>query len=150
MAFPSTNSLATLDEALTSARSTAGSLRAEAVTIRNLCAQPLDATRLLVFLGFLADKADRLTVLAAVPGLGAYAQSQLSDGALNIATEFTAMQTQITAARTWIGANYPKDGGGNLLERKVDAQGRIVTNTFAPANTVGLVTALDALIASIA
>lgn len=149
MAFPSTNSLATLDEALTSARTTAGTLRAEAVTLKNLCAQPLDATRLLVFLGFLADKADRLTALAAVPGLGAYAQSQLSNGTLDIAAEFTAMQAQITATRSWINANFPKDGNGNVLERKLDANGRIVTNTFAPAQTAGLVTVLDALTAAI-
>jgi hypothetical protein len=144
MAFPSASGSTTLAAALSSATTTA------AVTLRNLCAQPLDATRLLLFLGFLADKADRLATLAAVPGLGAYAQAQLSNGSLDIATEFTAMQAQITATRTWIGANVPKDGAGNVLERKLDGNGRLVTNTFTPAQTAGLVTVLDALVASIA
>jgi hypothetical protein len=147
--FP-TNATRTLDAALTQVLSLAAQLKAETQTVKALCAAPLDATRLIQYQSFLADKADSFTALAAVPGLGAYAQTQLGDGTLNIAAEFTTMTNALTATRTWIGANFPKAASGELLERKFDAAGRTTTNMFSTAQTAGLATVLDALIATIA
>jgi tartrate dehydratase beta subunit/fumarate hydratase class I family protein len=149
MTFP-TASTTSLAIALNDALVYAGQLKAEAQTVRALCvAGPVDAIRMTTFESFLADKADAFTSLAAVSGLGAYAQTQLGNGTLNIAAEFTSMQAALNSVRNWIGTNYPKAASGEILERKFDAQGRTITNTFSTAQTAGLVTVLDALIAAI-
>lgn len=88
--------------------------------------------------------------LSTTPGLAAYAQEQLDDNALNIATEFTSMQAAITAVLDWIKTNLPKDGSGYLLVRQIDGSNAVVDRQFTPAQTAGLRTVLDALAATIA
>ncbi|MHB1170455.1 MAG: hypothetical protein ACYC28_14355 [Longimicrobiales bacterium] len=84
-----------------------------------------------------------------VNGIGAYAQSQLGDGTLDIAAEFAAMVAAIDAVTDWIRTHFPRDGDGYLLARTWGVDGP-VDRTFAPALTAGLRTQLDVLIATVA
>lgn len=119
--------------------------------LRNASAAgPVGANNIITYLGDLADQRDRLAALVSAPGLAAYAQAQYADGGLDIAAEYNATFAATTQVRDWIIANFPKDGSGNLLEKKLDANGRVALNTFSSGALTDLRTQLDALIATIA
>jgi hypothetical protein len=152
MAFPSAggtkaNSLA---DAWDRVRAVAAAVKRSAQNLNTLSlAGPIAGTSIVRFCGDLADARDTFTQLAAVSGLGAYAQEQVADPALNIANEFTAMLNAIDSTRTWITTNFPKDGGGFLLAVSFDANGRTVERTFDTATLAGFRTQLAALISTI-
>jgi len=58
------------------------------------------------------------------------------------------MKTTAEATRDWIIANFPNTGG-LLLERSFDVNGRMVLATLTTAQTAGLRTELNLLIATI-
>lgn len=99
----------------------------------------------------LAGKKDRLAVIATVPGLAAYAQAQVNDATLNIATEFTGMANATVTLTNWMIANFPKDASGYLLAKQfnTDNSGRQIDRMFTAASLAGFVTALNALLATI-
>lgn len=88
------------------------------------------------------------STLKTTPGLAAYAKDQESDQAYDVAAEFTAMQTSLTSAMTWMESNVPT----NVTTKPVNewGDGVIVSNTFTPAQTAGLQTALQGVIDEIA
>lgn len=90
----------------------------------------------------------RITAAAAVPGIGAYAQEQKGNPSLNVGAEFTAVMNAISGVITWMEANYPKDGEGYLLDTQFNS-GTFTTRVFTPAQSAGLRTVLDTLIATI-
>jgi hypothetical protein len=105
-----------------------------------------------VVLGLVDDLRLRLSVLntcAATPGIGPYAQEQVSDPALNIGAEFNTMTAAIQDVVAWIVTNFPKDAGGRLLSHTINADGTRVPQSFTPAQTAGLTTRLNTLIAAI-
>lgn len=73
-----------------------------------------------------------LQTLAAVPGIGAWAQQQEGDSEYEIGPEFTALVTAMNAASTGIEAAFPKDAAGTLLLSKLGAGGAIEDLTFTP------------------
>ena len=85
--------------------------------------------------------------VAAVPGIAAYAQAQEGDGAYDVAAEFTAMTDAIDDVGAWILANVPTSGGYVQMEQW-SASG-VSVRQFTTAQTAGLRTQLDALIATI-
>jgi hypothetical protein len=128
----------------------AGAVKQGAQTLVALSnAGPVGAAQIIRFCADLADARDLFTRLAAVPGLGAYAQEQIANPSLNIATEFTAMATAIDNARSWIVTNFPKDASGYLLAMQFDANGRTNERLFDTASLAQLRTQLTALIATI-
>jgi hypothetical protein len=84
---------------------------------------------------------DQFNTLRTTPGLADYAQAQENDPAYDVAAEFAVMQAAITAATDWMDANIPTS-----VTAKVPSEwdgGVIISNTFTPAQTVGLQTALQ-------
>jgi len=153
MAFPTAT---TPDEAWPRVKQVMLQIRSGAVQLRDSSASgPIGANNVISYLGDLADQIDQLATLTAVPGLAAYAQAQTTNGGLDIVAEYNATKATITAlpARTgireWMIDNFPKDGSGNLAEKKFDANGRTVLNTFSSASLSALRTKLDTLIATI-
>lgn len=121
----------------------AQSIRAESV------AGPVSASRILNYERELRSFRARLEEIAAMPGLAAHvtALANTPQG-YNVATEYTALRTQIDATTTWIRTNFPKDANGYLLERTLSAEGP-VERTFTTAQLAAFRTQLDALIAAI-
>lgn len=126
-----------------------------AATIKQ-CAQSLNtqsnagavgASYLVNSLVLLANHRDLLTAAAAVPGISAYAQSQ--SGNTDIASDFNAVLAALDAARDWVIANFPKDGGGFLLERTFAADGRWTERQFTTAALAPLRALLQTLISTI-
>ena len=87
--------------------------------------------------------------VAAIPGIAAYAQAQFNDATYNIATEFTTMTNALAAALSWITTNFPKDAQGFSQSYTINADGSKTPASFTSAQTAGLVTALNAVAATI-
>jgi len=81
-------------------------------------------------------------------GIATYAQEQLGQ---NIVQDFTDMRAAAQSAFTTIRDLLPVQSGPNayLQARTIDAQGNVTDRTFAPAQTAGVRTALDTVIATI-
>lgn len=152
MTFPSSlgSKPETLSQALEKITRTAGQVKAAAQQIRAASLTgPTGVNNVITYLGDLADFRDTLARLSATTGLAAFAQAQYSSASLDIAADYTTMLAAIDAVRTWIATNFPKAASGELLEKKFDANGRVVLNTFTTAALAGFRTQLDALIATI-
>lgn len=152
MTFPATNGASvplTLDAAWAQARDTAAQIQVQANSLNaqiaagNVNAQVLiNAQTLFVALN------TRLTTIASMSGIVAYAQAQVSNPSLDVAAAFTAMQNALIACGTWIINNFPKDTG-NFLQAVSFSGGNVVWATFSTAQLSGLATLLTALLATI-
>jgi hypothetical protein len=152
MAFPSETGTKEFDleRAWSHARQWAGMVKLAASNVRTLSlAGTLTATNVLQLSNHLADAKVEFARVSSVPGIGAYAQEQVANPALNIATEFTGMTNAIDGTIGWIVANFPKDGGGFLLAQTILASGRQQDRVFTAVATAGFRTQLDALISAI-
>ncbi len=151
MAFPSTAGTApeALSVAWVRAMSIAGSIKLDTQAIRaQSLAGNVGASRILNHLTFLADQKVALQAIAALPGIGAYAQAQANDPGLNVATEFNAMIAAMDGVRDWVIANFPA-ASGYLQAQSFQADGRTTDRQFNTASLVNYRTQLDALIAAI-
>lgn len=90
---------------------------------------------------------DMLAAYAATPGFNAAAREEYDDPNLTLTTEVAAVVTACDNCLTWVATNYPKDGAGYLLDRKL-VGGAIESRSFTGAQMAGLVAQLDALLAS--
>lgn len=152
MPFPSAGGTKadSLADAWERARAVAASVKQQATNLSTLSAAgPISGMSIIRFCGDLADARDTFTRLAAVPGLGAYAQEQVATPGLDVVAEFNAMGAAIDATRTWITTNFPKDAGNYLLAVQFTAQGRTTERTFDSESLAGFRTQLAALIATI-
>lgn len=95
--------------------------------------------------------------VAATPGIGAYAAEQYGSG-YTIGPDFTAFVSALEDVRDWIVGALPREpvnpadptGPRHLLLQTVAADGSRTDRTFSVAQTAGLRTVLDALIATVA
>lgn len=132
------------------ARGIAAEVKTRSVLLRSTSlAGPISAWSIIDYATFLADAKVAFARCSSLSGINAYAQAQIGDATINVATEFSNMVSQLNATVAWIIANFPKDGGGFLLAATWLADGRITYRTLTTAQTAGLRTALDALIATI-
>lgn len=147
MAFPGT-SVQSLAEAWSHARQTATAIKNRA----DLMVNSASVTRMqvLIYLNSLADALAALAIDAAMPGLAAYAQEQQANPALNIATEYAAMRTQIIATQDWIVANFPKDASSIAAVYSFDANKRYADVNLTAGQLTAFKTQLAALSATIA
>ena len=146
MAFPA--STATLSEGWINACRMALAMKRQAQEDRaRMAAGPVPASLVLDMEPRLRDTKASLQQVAAIPGIAEYAQQQANNPALNVATEFTAMLNALDNVVAWIRTNYPVHNG-YLLSQTFGATGR-QDRTFSAAETAGLRTVLDALIASV-
>lgn len=132
-------------------RNAAGDIKQQSQQLRDLAAaNNVPGSRITTWLANMASLQTTLDTMTAVTGMAAYAQAQTNDPTLDIAAAYTAMKNALTAARSWVLANYPKDVNGYLLDTKLNATtGVPEARLFTPAETAGLRTQLDAVIASI-
>ena len=86
------------------------------------------------------------TATAAISGIAAYATQQ-EGGAYDVATAWANMNSAIDAVINWIVTNIPQSGGFVVLEQWT-ANG-VTVQSFTPAQTAGLRTVLNSLIATI-
>ncbi len=149
MAFPS--STKSLNAIWLGSQSTAARIRVEAQETRDTSAAGNISTKVILdFATGLADAIQDLAVAAATPGIVQYARDQLANPTLDVVVEYTAMRAQMIATRDWIGTNFPADVNGYLLFIQFTAERRFTYRQFTSAQTAGLRTQLDALIATIA
>lgn len=151
MAFPSsTGTKASLAAAWTSATDWASRVKSSCTSVRNSSsAGPIGASQIWFIDTLLFDARAAFQSISDIPGIAAYAQEQVNDPTLNVATEFASMVAQIDATRTWINTNFPKDGSGFLLDRTRDSSARFVDRQFSTATLATFRTVLDELIATI-
>lgn len=150
--FPSTSgsNAISLDVALQEAMSVAAQVKQAAQTLANNATGTLGADKIVWWPVYLSTQNSLLSSYAAVPGIAAYAQTQLGNATLNIATAYAAMQSALQATITWITTNFPADTNGNLLYTQYGSGGSVLTYTqFSASELTGLVTVLNALIATI-
>lgn len=152
MAFITTRNRQNLDRAFLQAQELARRVRERTQTTRDRAAAGnITAYEILnsVYSEFKGAR-DSFQTLASVEGIAAYAQGQFPDlPGYDIATEFTAMTTAIDGVLSWVRANFPDDGGGFLLALSFDVDDTIKPAEFTPAQTVGLRSALDAVLLAI-
>lgn len=89
----------------------------------------------------------QMAAIAAVPGIVQYAKDQKNDQALDVIAEFQAMRAAVQGVAAAIVTAFPTSGI-YLLAVSFDAQGT-VDRQFTPAQTAGIRTTLDAVVASI-
>lgn len=151
MPFKSSAGGDALGQAYDAVRAVAGAIKREAQTLHDQCAAgDVEAWRIAQYCESLSNSRDRLAALAAIPGLGAYAQAQENDPAYDVAAEYATMRDAIDATRTWIVANFPKDASGYLQAFQFTAQAKLARRALTTAQTAGLRTTLQSLIATIA
>jgi hypothetical protein len=151
MAFPSSSGSKADDlaNAWGGVRSNAAHIKVYSQDLRSASAAgPIQAATIVLYADQLASAKAAFDRYTAVPGLAAYAREQVNDPALDIVAEYQTMAAQLVAVRDWIIANFPKDASGYLLYHQFDAAGKIVQRTLSSAQTAGLRTQLDALIAT--
>lgn len=152
MAFPASGgSRQDLGDVLIRVRYAARRIKNIAQDLRTASAAgPILARRPVVVMEELSELRAQLVTLAAVPGLAVYAQDQFGDANLNIVTEYTAMRNALDAVVSWITGAIPKDSvSGRWLLIEEIVSGQRVDRTFSSAETAGMRTVLDALIATI-
>lgn len=147
MAFPA--SRGALSDVLEKACRAALDIRSRADEARARMAQgDVTASQILDLYQRLRVQRNVLNDASSKSGIGAYAQDQLGDEALDVAAEFSGMISEIDATLQWIEDNFPTDADGHLLARKWGAAGPI-DRAFTPAQTSGLRARLDALAATV-
>src|SRR3990167_6800386 len=143
MAFPSATGTKqdSLALAWERARSVAATVKSRTQTLRDQSAAgPTAVGEILNYATVLAEMRLALARSQSVSGIGAYAQAQVADPALNVATEFSNMLSTLDATTAWIVTNFPKDAGGFLLAVTftADNTGRTQFRTLSSAQTAGL------------
>jgi hypothetical protein len=118
--------------------------------LRNASAAgPIQSGQILsVFQALRQDRAALVTA-SSTPGLAQYAKDQKNNQTLDVVAEFNGMIAAIDQVVSWITTNFPKDAATQcLLERTLGSEGPIEV-TFTSAQTAGMRTQLDSLIATI-
>lgn len=144
--FPASG-VTTLATAWGQVRGTAAHIKQQSVDLNN--ASSVTRMTVLHYCNALADALARLDQYAAVTGLAAYAQNELNDSSLNIATEFSTMRTQIVTLQDWIVANFPKDASNNLIVYSFDSTKRFADIALTTAQLSAFKTQLNGLINTI-
>lgn len=147
MTFPSTNAMPTLAEGLMRARSQAASIKAIAANNSTaMKAGSISSSGVFSLLDNLLGAKNILSQAAALSGMDTYAEAQLGQ---SISADFTAMMNAITDVINWVVQNFPKDTDGYLQTATMNSDGTRIERSFTSAQTAGLATLLDALVATI-
>lgn len=113
-------------------------------------AGPILRNRLVNLIRILDEAVDKWDAVSSVPGIQAYARSQIDDNTLDIAAEFTAMRAACDELRNWIVANFPTDSqSGAWLVSAWSSAGLEVHLTFSTAQLSQFRTRADSLLATI-
>ena len=112
-------------------------------------ASPIAASVILEILNRMSKAVVNLGNYIAYPGFDDMARAIIAGytGSLSTDTQITITAMQNTA--NWVITNIPKDANGWVLVYKWNADGTITDRVFQPAQTAGLVTALQGIEATI-
>lgn len=147
MGFPTNSTRRSLSSALDRAQSQADSIKRIAQNNRDrMAAGTITSSGIISLLDNLDGAHNVLAETASLPGIGEFAEAQLGQTVL---VEFGQMMTAIDAASAWIRANFPVGTGGHLQSESWGVGHARVERTFSTAETAGLRTLLDAVIAAI-
>ena len=89
------------------------------------------------------DSLQWITIAQARPGMVAYAQAELDDGALDFAAEATAYRTQVEGFETWISGAWPSDAFS------VDSVGRTTARAMTGPESTAFFSHLDDVLATL-
>jgi len=156
MAFPSNLGVVQedLSRAWERARDVSGDVKQKAQAIRaKSAAGIMTSSDVLDFNTYLADTKLQFNAISALGApLASYAQAQINNNTINIATEFANMVAALDSVVAWVIANFPKTATTNELRAKTftgDGSGRTVDVVFLAVDTASFRTQVDALIAAI-
>jgi hypothetical protein len=147
MVLPSsTSSMAT---GLAQVQNIAASVKSQAGNVLvTLQSGPVNTLFIFQMLDQLNGLITSLNALSATAGLNAYATSQLPGYAGTMTTDITATVNAAQACINWVVTNFPTSGGF-LSAFTLNANGTRTPASFTSAQTAGLQTAIQALIATI-
>lgn len=147
MAFEASSQIPTY--AYERARALANRMKNFLTTQRNIFVQSGDMDQIIEVLKKLNEYNTDFSDFSSVPGIAQYAKDQQDDQAYNVVGEFNAMVTAVVSARDWIVVNMPDDGT-YLLGHTIELDGSVTPRPFTSGQLSGLVTELDAVIATVA
>jgi hypothetical protein len=149
MSFPASTEL--LSSSLANACGQARRVKDIATTLRTASAVgDVPRTNLIFLMQQLSTAIAIWNQTAALSGIAAYAQAQLGNGSLNVATEFTSMVNAATALRDWIFTNFPKDAGsGAWLTGSFNNAGTLTELVFTTAQLAQFRANVDTFVATI-
>jgi len=114
-----------------------------------LAAGTVSANAVIQIMTNLKSSIETWDTVSSLPGIAQYAKDQEDDQAYDVVVEFLAMRNEAVAARDWVINNFP-ESGGFIQKDTLEVDGSITVRQFTPAQTVGLQTALNDLVAAIA
>ena len=118
-------------------------------SLATMQAGTIDANFVFKLLDNLNSVISLLNLWAAVTGLNAYATANLPAYQGTMTADITTVVNAAQTCINWIVANFPKDAGGFIQALTLNADGSRTAATFTSTQTVGLQTALQALIATV-
>ena len=121
----------------------------EAVSLKNASlAGDISSSQILGLAGNLRSARILMEERRVISGITEYAKTQEDDVTYDVSAEYVIMRGALDAILMWISSAMP-ESGGYLQVETLNADGSITYRNFSTAQTAGLRTALDTLIASI-
>lgn len=118
--------------------------------VATLQAGNVDSNWVFSFLDTMRSNYLRMNTLAGMVGLDTYAVQNIPGYGGTLSSDVAATQNAAVACVSWVVANFPKDSTNSfILSHTLNADGTRTPRTFAPADTAGLRTVLNAFIATI-
>jgi len=151
MALPPGSTKTSLGYALQNVQNIADSAKTTASNaVTTLAAGSVDTTYVFKLLDQLKSLIDTLNTSSAVSGLDAYATAQIPNYTGTLSSDITATKSAAQACIDWVVTNFPKDSTATyLLAQSLNNDGTRTSRSFSSAQTAGLRTALNNLIATI-
>jgi hypothetical protein len=150
MTLPSSSS-PYLGQAFIQVMGQSAGIKAQAIAaLGQLQSGNVDANWIFNAVDIMRDAITRFNLYKNVAGLNAYATAQVSGYAGTMTTDITTTIAAIQDCMDWIVANFPKDTTAvYILAFTMAADGSRTPRLFTPAQTAGLQTKLQTLIATI-
>lgn len=118
--------------------------------VATMAAGSVDTTFVFSLLDAMAGLIAGLNAVKTTTGLDAYATAQVPGYTGTMSTDITATVNATQACIDWVVAHFPKDGTATyLLAQTLNADGSRTMRAFTSAQTLGLRTALNNLLATI-
>lgn len=151
MTFPSSNNTTSLGVILTTLQALAGQTKSQAQnSLTQLQTQNVDWQFVYELLKRLNWLITTLNAWRNTTGIDAYATAELPGYAGTLSADMTAVINAAQACINWIVANVPKDSTQTyILVEILNSDGTTTLRQFTPAQTAGLQTLIQALIATI-
>jgi len=149
MAFPASNAVA-LSSTLQNLQNVAYGTKSQAQNaIITMQANNIDTNFVFQILDQLRSFMTLLASVAGIPNLDAYANAQCPGYNGSLTADGTAVFNAAQGVINWVVANFPVDAQGYLQAFKLNSDGSRAPASFNPGQTTGLVTVLQAFIATI-